>query len=88
MLPLYAARAEDLGQGDLSARPQRGGAVPGVRGERASGGVDHVAAGRRVGRPPVRTAGCFWFPGTRRADWVPYPGRGTSPGGSKERVGP
>jgi hypothetical protein len=53
--------------------------------KRARGRLDHVAAGRRVGRPPVRPVGCFWLPGTRRADWVPYPGRGTSLGGSKAR---
>jgi hypothetical protein len=86
MMPLYAARIEDLGQGDFvkvdcaachhvallvpeflvrlgarpsdpGARPQRAGAVPGMRKERASRGFDQVAGpgrvacNRPVGRP-------------------------------------
>jgi hypothetical protein len=56
-------------------------------GRRGRGRVDHVAAGRRVSRPPVRAGGCFWLPGTRRADWVPYPGRGDLPRGGSRGAG-
>jgi hypothetical protein len=98
MLPLYAARIEDLGPGDFvkvdcaachhGARPQRAGPVPGVREERKGGGFDQVAATRRVSRYTLWRGRAF----VRARDpltmgpMTPRPG-GTSPGGVQVRAG-